>query len=296
MNKKTHPIPSPPISRLASNCLTRNPDPSSPNLSLLHTLHKPQRRLPTHNINTTRLVRIANTITLLRHKHHFRPKRGTDKLSARLPALATLSTQLLQHLCHGRAILGVEVGVDFVKEVEGCGIALLDCEDQGERAERFLATGELLDALLLVVLAVEGDGDADARVVFDRRGALFLAVASGHLFVAFVVEAVAAAGLLVALALDDEHAAAGGHELDKDFGEGLGDLLEGPLNGFVFALVEDVDEVFDGFATCVKLFLPVGEVLSLFGEVFVLLEGFLVHVGILFEGFVHFAETLGGLG
>lgn len=35
----------------------------------------------------------------------------------------------------GGAVLGVEVGVDFVEEVEGCGVALLDGEDEGEGAE-----------------------------------------------------------------------------------------------------------------------------------------------------------------
>ena len=35
----------------------------------------------------------------------------------------------------GGAVLGVEVGVDFVEEVEGRGVALLDCEDEGEGAE-----------------------------------------------------------------------------------------------------------------------------------------------------------------
>lgn len=35
----------------------------------------------------------------------------------------------------GGAVLGVEVGVDFVKEVERGGVALLDGEDEGEGAE-----------------------------------------------------------------------------------------------------------------------------------------------------------------
>lgn len=40
-----------------------------------------------------------------------------------------------EHLGDGGAVLGVEVGVDFVEEVEGGGVALLDCEDEGEGAE-----------------------------------------------------------------------------------------------------------------------------------------------------------------
>lgn len=35
----------------------------------------------------------------------------------------------------GGAVLGVEVGVDFVEEVEGCWVAGLDGKDEGEGAE-----------------------------------------------------------------------------------------------------------------------------------------------------------------
>jgi hypothetical protein len=51
--------------------------------------------------------------------------------------------------------LRVKVRVDFVEEVEGRRIALLDCKDERKSAEGFLATRELLDALLLIVFAVE---------------------------------------------------------------------------------------------------------------------------------------------
>lgn len=37
----------------------------------------------------------------------------------------------MQDLCHRGAVLGVEVGVDFVEEVEGGGVAALDGEDEG---------------------------------------------------------------------------------------------------------------------------------------------------------------------
>lgn len=39
---------------------------------------------------------------------------------------------------HGGAVLRVEVGVDFVEEVEGGRVALLDGEDEGEGAETWL--------------------------------------------------------------------------------------------------------------------------------------------------------------
>ena len=35
-------------------------------------------------------------------------------------------------------VLSIQIGVDFVKEVEGCGIALLDREDEGEGAEAWV--------------------------------------------------------------------------------------------------------------------------------------------------------------
>lgn len=38
----------------------------------------------------------------------------------------------------GGAVLGVEIGVDFVEEVEGRRVALLDGEDEGEGAETWL--------------------------------------------------------------------------------------------------------------------------------------------------------------
>jgi hypothetical protein len=105
-------------------------------------LHKLQRLLPTHHINTTRLVSPKhNTITLIRHKDHLRPKRRTNELPrhASCAILSALTALLfgyrLEHLCDGSAVLSVEVGVDFVEEVEGCGVALLDGEDEGEGAE-----------------------------------------------------------------------------------------------------------------------------------------------------------------
>lgn len=38
----------------------------------------------------------------------------------------------------------VQVGVDFVEEVEGGGVALLDREDEGEGAEACAEGGELV--------------------------------------------------------------------------------------------------------------------------------------------------------
>lgn len=55
----------------------------------------------------------------------------------------------------GGTVLGVEVGVDFVEEVEGGGVALLDGEDEGEGAE---ACCFFLQFLFFWVREKKGDG------------------------------------------------------------------------------------------------------------------------------------------
>lgn len=40
-------------------------------------------------------------------------------------------------ICNGRAVLCVQVGVDFVKDVEGRRVSGLDGEDQGETAKTY---------------------------------------------------------------------------------------------------------------------------------------------------------------
>ena len=133
--------------------------------------------------------------------HHLGPKRGTNELTASISLLAAMPTQPLQHLRNSSTVLGIEIGIDFVKEVKGSGIAFLDGEDESEGAERFLATGQLADFLLLVVLAIEGYGDADACVFFDF--ALLVArLCVVVVFVVFVVGHVAP-GVAVGFAVDD---------------------------------------------------------------------------------------------
>ena len=134
------------------------------------------------------------------------------------------------------------------------------------------------------MFGVEGDGDADARVVFHtvalfRRGLV----------------CIVAAGLTIGFPLDDEAAAAGGHEASEDGGEFAGDLLEGAFDCFVFALVEDVDEVADRGLRGVEFGAAGGEGVALRGEVGVLLDGFFVDVAVFLEGFVDFVEAFDGL-
>jgi len=93
-------------------------------------LDKLQRLLPRDNINATGLLPIRHAVTLVCHKQHLGPKSRADELTI----FGTLRDRL-QHVCDCCAVLRVEVGVDFVEEVERRGITLLDCEDEGESAK-----------------------------------------------------------------------------------------------------------------------------------------------------------------
>jgi hypothetical protein len=81
-----------------------------------------------------------NTIALISNQQHLRPESRANELSTHAPSAifvilgALLLGYFLEHLRDGGSVLGVEVRVDFVEEVEGCGVALLDCEDECEGA------------------------------------------------------------------------------------------------------------------------------------------------------------------
>lgn len=203
-----------------------------PILSLLHTFDKLKRRFSINNIDATRLVRVGNTIASIRHVYHLRPESRADKLTTSIRVLSTMTTQSLQHLRNSSSILRVEIGIDFVKEVERRGIALLDSKDQGERAERLLTSRELTDLLLLVVLAVEGYSDAHTCVLFDLT-----LLPLGLLFFHIVVIGDVPTCVAVGFAVDDEATAADGNELLENFAESCGDLLEGTRDSLIFALV-----------------------------------------------------------
>ncbi len=102
------------------------------------TIHEPQCLIPTHSINTRCLVVERNTVTFISYKQHLRSESRADELSAHgartvvRVLTALLRGYLLEHLRDGRAVLRIEICVDFVKEVERCRITLLDCEDEGE--------------------------------------------------------------------------------------------------------------------------------------------------------------------
>jgi hypothetical protein len=112
-----------------------------PNLLRRLPIYESQSLLSTHSINTTRLVMERNTIALIRHEQHLRSESRADKLSTHTArtSICILGTLLggdfLEHLCYSCAVLGIEIGVDFIEEVEGSGITLLNCEDEGESTQ-----------------------------------------------------------------------------------------------------------------------------------------------------------------
>lgn len=67
------------------------------------------------------------TIVLVCLEDQFRSEGRAD-------VLAILCGVLLNHLGDGTTILRVKIGVDFVKEVEGSGIAVLNSKDKAESA------------------------------------------------------------------------------------------------------------------------------------------------------------------
>lgn len=60
---------------------------------------------------------------------HLGTERRTDELAVRRVR------NRLEHLRDGRPVLRVQVGVDFIKQVERCGIAGLDGEDERQGAK-----------------------------------------------------------------------------------------------------------------------------------------------------------------
>ena len=92
---------------------------------MLHPLllNKLQRLLPRDHINRTSLLPEANTVALLGHVQHLRTESCADELAV------SRVRDGLEHLCDGRSVLCIKVGVDFVEEVEGCWVASLDGED-----------------------------------------------------------------------------------------------------------------------------------------------------------------------
>ena len=92
-------------------------------------LHEFQCLLSRHHIDRTGLLSEADAVALLRNMQHLRAEGGADELS-----IGGVRDRL-EHLRDGGSVLGVEVGVDLVEEVEWGGVTSLDGEDQREGAE-----------------------------------------------------------------------------------------------------------------------------------------------------------------
>jgi hypothetical protein len=83
---------------------------------------------------------------------------------------------------------------------------------------------------------------------------------------------------LIDALLHDKPTSTRGHNLLKDLGKVLRDLLEGPLDRLVLAQVEGLDKVVDRVVRLVELLLPGDQLFALLREVVVLLKGLFVDV------------------
>lgn len=167
----------------------------------------------------------------------------------------------------------------------------------GERGIKrtLLASAKLLNPLLIIVLAIETDADADARVILHAVLAprLLLAVAPLIVVRCGGGGAVAITGsAAIGFALDDQPTTASGHQLLEHAREFAGDLLEGALDGLVFPLIEHLDELLDAAVRGIQLGAPLGQGVPLRGEVVVLLECLLVDVPVFLERFVDLVQPL----
>lgn len=176
-----------------------------------------------YDVYTAGLVRVADTVTLLCHVHHFGSEGRADELRTD-SAIVTWSRQHGKHVRNSSSVLSVEIGVDFVKEIERSRIAALNGKHERKSAKTLLPTAQLLDALLFVVFAIEAHADPDSPVALDRIP--FLIVTFQLL-----------SALFVALALDDQLASTSRDELLEDIGKLSGYLPERAVNRFVLSQI-----------------------------------------------------------
>jgi hypothetical protein len=148
----------------------------------------------------------------------------------------------------------------------------------GRKTLTLLATRQLLNALLLVMLAIKTDTDAHTCIIL-------------HGFPRFFIRFLILTKSLIRLALDNQASATCGNETLEDGGKFLGDLLEGSFNSFIFALVKYFHEFLDRGLRVVKFLAAFGERVTLSGKAVVLLKSFLVYMLIFFEGFRDLLEA-----
>lgn len=134
-----------------------------------------------------------------------------------------------------------------------------------------LSTTELLNALLIIMLAIEADADSNTDIVLHTLACILIVR----------INLLTRASRMVCLALDDETTTTCRNKLFKHIVKLAGHLLEGSLNGLVLALIKDRDEIIDRLLRCVQLGTTGGQRLTLFGETVVLLKCLLVDMRIL---------------
>ena len=211
---------------------------------------------------------------------------------------------------HGIAILWVQSLIDFIEEIEGCWVTFLYGEYQRQCHQRFLAAGQLLHIAHFVCSAVERHFDAHAGEVID--GHLLAGALRGHLFAIVVLaetETMSSSSPrqqcgtnLVVAFFDHQVSCAFGYETFEHLGEVQGDLFECELNGleaFVVQTFDEVDDVLEGIdaedrnesSLCqrtyamrlVDLGFAIGQFIAFVAELQELIQGFLIHMGVLLQ-------------
>ena len=105
------------------------------------TFNKVQRVLHRLLLNTADVVAKSDSKAFVRHSQHLWPERRTDELTSRGPIVVINAIvhsricKLQQVIRHRRSVLCVKIGIDFVKDVEGCWVRGLYGKDQGEAAK-----------------------------------------------------------------------------------------------------------------------------------------------------------------
>lgn len=141
----------------------------------------------------------------------------------------------------------------------------------------FLATAELLNALLLIVLAVETDGNAHTSIVL-------------HTFALLIITILIFTIPLVCPLLNDQTATASRDKSLENLREFFRNLLESALDGFVLPKIQNIYKLFDRRLRRVKLLPSLREGLSLRGEIIVLFKRLFIDVLVLLEGFVNLLQ------
>lgn len=86
----------------------------------------------------------AHAETLVRDVQHFRAERSADKLPSHRPIvfvrgiLISSVGEVQQVVCNGCSILRIEIGVNFIENIEWRRVGGLDGENQGKTAQTWM--------------------------------------------------------------------------------------------------------------------------------------------------------------